>query len=204
MSGMGAGSFGQSFATSLSLLKLVKKRDQTACRKLVALYSPFVYGLCLKAELQHADAADVGQEVFSSVMGKIRSFRRDRPGHSFRGWLYQISLNKIRDHYRDKRQHPVIDGVLYEEILEEYTTEKDRLPMASDEEKWIYQGVVEMIREEFEDKTWIAFWKVTVEDQRSADVAASLGMSLNAVYLARSRVLRRLREELYALDLPTP
>lgn len=172
----------------------------------MTLYSPMVYGWCLRAELQHADAADVGQEVFSSVMRKIRDFHRDRPGDSFRSWLCTISWNKIRNHYRYKKQHPVIEEEEYEEFLEEYSTDNDSavLPMDSDEEKWLYQGVIEMIRGEFEHRTWTAFWKVTVEDQRSADVAAALGMSLNAVYLARSRILRRLREEIAALDLPDP
>src|SRR5436853_6854235 len=82
-------------ATPLSLLQKVRGRDQQAWNQLVDLYGPMVYDWCLRAGLQPADAADVGQDVFMPVARAIGEFRRDRPGDSFRGWLYTITRRKI-------------------------------------------------------------------------------------------------------------
>src|SRR5437867_2680850 len=74
-------------STSLSLLARVRAHDQAAWERLVGLYGPLVYGWCLRAGLRKEDAADIGQEVFAAVARKIQSFRHDRQGDSFRGWL---------------------------------------------------------------------------------------------------------------------
>src|SRR5262249_2315434 len=88
---------GDASQTSLTVLARVRAHDETAWGRLVSLYGPLVYGWCLRAGLQAADAADVGQEVFAAVARNIPSFRRDRPGDSFRGWLYVITRSKISD-----------------------------------------------------------------------------------------------------------
>jgi RNA polymerase sigma-70 factor (ECF subfamily) len=58
-----------------------------------------------------------------------------------------------------------------------------------------------IMRGDFEERTWHAFWETAVEKRQAGDVAQTLGISLGAVYMAKSRVLRRLREELDGLDL---
>lgn len=83
--------------TSVSLLNRVRGQDQAAWERLVALYTPFLDECCRCAGLQAADTADVKQDVFEVVARKICDFRRDRPGDTFRGWIYTITRNKIRD-----------------------------------------------------------------------------------------------------------
>src|SRR4051812_19850568 len=86
--------------TSASLLDRIRADDPEAWRRFVQLYSPLVYSWCRRAGLNTEDTADLTQEVFRSVAGHVGSFRRDRPGDTFRGWLWTITRNKLRDFFR--------------------------------------------------------------------------------------------------------
>jgi RNA polymerase sigma-70 factor (ECF subfamily) len=177
----------------------VKAQDQAAWDRLVSLYSPLVYRWCRQAGLQAADAADVGQEVFRAVARKVTDFQRERLGHTFRGWLRTITRNKVCDHFR--QQGPAERGAggteAHRQLLQLPFEEAEPVGEVHDaaETTLVYRRAVELLRQEFEEQTWQAFWRVAIRDQSPADVAAELGMTVNAVYLAKSRVLRRLREE---------
>ncbi len=160
-----------------------------------------VYGWCRRAGLQPADAADVGQEVFAAVARSIHTFRHDRPGDTFRGWLFTITRNKLRD-----RQTPLgatgIGGSDALRQMAELPTEEQHEPTPApeaNERQAFWRRQIEMVRGEFEPRTWEAFWRAFVDGEAAANIAADLGISTNAVYLAKSRVLHRLREELSAL-----
>ena len=191
-------------ATPRSLLERVRARDHTAWERLVRLYGPMVYGWCLRAGLQPADAADVGQEVFGAVARAIAGFRHDRAGDTFRGWLYAITRNKLRDR-AVARAAVSVGGSEGLRRLAELPAEpaEDTGATADAEEanerKALCCRAIECVRGEFEPRTWQAFWRTFVDGRAAADVAAELGATANAVYLARSRVLRRLREEFAAL-----
>jgi RNA polymerase sigma-70 factor, ECF subfamily len=193
-----------SASASLHTTLLVRLRSQEgdAWRRLDQLYGPVVFGWCRGAGLQADDAADVQQEVFRSVAGAIADFRRDQPGDSFRGWLWQITQNKLRDFFRRRRQRPLAaGGTTFQQQLQELpfgtgAGEETTPPSPSAEEKGgVFRRALDLVRSEFADRTWQAFWRVTVEGHAPAQVAADLGMSAGAVYVAKSRVLRRLREE---------
>jgi RNA polymerase sigma-70 factor (ECF subfamily) len=185
--------------TSSTLLRQVKAQSPVAWNRLVSLYSRLVYRWCRKAGLQPADAADVGQEVFRAVARKIAVYRHDRSGDTFRGWLRRITRNKICDWARKKP--PVYTGFPWIGRLRR----RPQLPAwdlpepderSNAEERWVvYRAACELIRAEFEERTWQAFWQTTIEEIAVDDVAAGLHMSTNAVRLAKSRVLRRLRKE---------
>jgi len=186
-------------STASSLLRKVRGRAPGAWERLFYLYSPLVYHWACQAGLQAADAADVVQEVFRSVVIHLPGFRRERPGDSFRGWLWTVTENKIRD-LRRRRCHQVeaVGGSDAQHFLMQVPE-----VLASDSGDAVGDPVdpqltraLELIRSEFEERTWRAFWGVVVEGRLAADVAAALGMSANAVYVARSRILRRLRDEL--------
>jgi RNA polymerase sigma-70 factor, ECF subfamily len=194
--------------TSLSLLDRVRAQDQAAWSRLVLLYGPLVYRWCRRAGLQAADAADVGQEVFRAVARKVSEFRHDRDGDSFRAWLRAITRNKILDAFRRPAPGcPPPGGSDAQRRLQEVPTRvlEDAGPAADAEEtRLLFRQAVELMRGEFEEGTWRAFWQAAVEGRRPADVAADLGVSVNVVYLAKSRILRRLREEFADLLGPRP
>jgi RNA polymerase sigma-70 factor (ECF subfamily) len=173
---------------SSSLLDRVRAADAAAWVRLADLYTPLVYRWCRQAGLQAADAADVGQQVFLAVARKVRDFRRDREGDSFRGWVRAITRNKVHDHFRARAGAAADGGDALRDVAEAPADDPE-------EEGILYRRAVELIRAEFEPRTWQAFWQVVVDGRPPADVAQSLGTTPNAVYLAKARVLRRLREE---------
>ena len=97
-------------STSLTLLDRLRRRDPEGWRRYVRLYGPLIYRWCRRGRLRPEDAADVTQEVFRAVAARIDDFRRDRPGDSFRGWLWTITRHKIGDHLRRLRRQPDAAG----------------------------------------------------------------------------------------------
>jgi len=189
-------------STSSSLLERIKVRDPDAWNRFSKLYSPLVYQWARQAGVQSSDAADVVQEVFRAVATHIADFRRDRPGDSFRGWLWTITHNKLRDHFRRLATRPkAAGGTDAQQWLKQVP--EGSPDESSDESLTTGTGLtrraVELVQAEFEDRTWQAFWKATVEGQKASEIGHDLGMSVAAVYMAKSRVIRRLREELSGL-----
>jgi RNA polymerase sigma-70 factor (ECF subfamily) len=189
-------------ATSLSLLARAQEKDQAAWHRLVSLYYPLVYGWCRQAGLQRADAADVSQEVFESVSRRITSFRRSRPTDSFRAWLRTITKNKIKDWARKRpREVTGVAGLEQRPGAQPHRYELSDPDEASDikETRMIALRALDLLRRDFQERTWQAFTQVAMEGARPKDVAKQLGMSVKAVYMARWRVLVRLREEFAGL-----
>jgi RNA polymerase sigma-70 factor (ECF subfamily) len=184
--------------TSPSLLLRVQGRQPGAWERLVDLYAPLVYHWCRKAGLSAEDAEDVFQETFRALAQHINGFRRERPGDTFRGWLRTIARNKIHDHFRRQQGEPRAAGGTDAQLRLLAVPEPD---LAEDpSEVGLLQRQVrhllESIRDEFEERTWQAFWKVQMEGRGTDEVGADLGMTPAAVRKAKFRVLRRLREEL--------
>lgn len=181
-------------ATSLSLLARLGGRDSVAWDRLVTLYRPLVLSWCHRSGLSTTDADDVAQEVFVAVATGLSSFQRQREG-SFRAWVRGITRHKLLDHARRaQREDLAAGGTQANDRLHELPDPQDAEQDAL-ETSVVYRRALDLIREEFEEKTWEAFWRVAVEEQATATVAANLGMSPTAVRIAKSRVLARLREE---------
>ena len=183
---------------------LVQLRDSTnhaAWHEFMRLYGPVVYGFARKRGLQDADAADVTQDVLRSVSNSIGRLEYDRNHGTFRGWLFTITRNKVFNFLSARRIRPQGSG--------DTTTNKllDAHPDGTDaSEAWEleYQRRVtaiamERVKSEFQEKTWQAFWLTAVEGQSAADVAQTVGMSAGAIYVAKSRVLARLKSEVDAI-----
>ena len=191
-------------STSVSLLERVKTRDPEAWRRLVTLYGPLVYGWCRKSGLQVADTADVCQEVFAAVAASMTKFRRDRPDDSFRAWLWTISRNKIMDHFRRRQKHAQPEGgtdaqQLFAQIPDELPASSSSTDSSFGDAGGLERRALELLRSEFEDRTWQAFWRMAVDGQTAAEIADDLGMTKKAVRQAKFRVVRRLRLELDGL-----
>jgi RNA polymerase sigma-70 factor (ECF subfamily) len=163
------------------------------------LYTPLVYGWCRQSHLTREDAADVIQEVFRAVHVGLPSFRHDRPGDSFRGWLWTITRSKIQDHFRARQHRPQAQGgtaafCQLNEIPAPPAEETGTLPASPFGD--LGRRAIELMRQDFEEPTWRAFWGTAVDGHSPDEVARELGMTVAAVYQAKSRVLRRLRAEL--------
>ncbi len=186
-------------STSSGLLNRARARDARAWQRLVALYTPFVYRLCRKGGLTRADSADVAQDVFASVVQSIDDFHETgRPG-SFRAWLAGIVHHRLLDHLRRQRGRPqAVGGTDAAERLLEIPDTADPIPadvQAGEPDGTVWRRALALLQTEFAEPTWQAFWQLVIDGQTPAEVAQRLGMSLAAVYQAKSRVLRRLRQE---------
>lgn len=183
---------------------LVQIRDGAnhgAWQEFMKLYGPMVYGFARKRGLQDADAADLMQDVMRSVSAAIGRLEYDRSQGTFRGWLFTITRNKVFNFLSARRIRPQGSG----------DTSTNRLlaaqPDASDgAEVWEleYQRrlaalAMERIKHEFQEQTWQAFWLTAIEGVPAGDAAKQLGNSTGAVYVAKSRVLARLKEEVEAM-----
>lgn len=186
--------------TSMTLIERVRIEDQDAWRNLVSIYGPQVYRFCRVAGLDSADASDVVQEVFHSVSKAIHRFRRDRPGDSFRSWLLTIAKNKTRDHFRRQAGRARARGGSDMHLMVQQLPNLDwdssqdgiRFNSAAD----LMRRTLLVVQSDFAEVTWKAFWLCTVDGLPAASVAEQLDISKWSVYQAKSRVLRRIRDEL--------
>jgi len=189
---------------SSTLLDQLRSRRPESWQRLVRLYGPVTYRWCRRSNLNAEDAADLVQEVLAAVMVHLPEFRRDRPDDSFGGWLATITRNKIREHYRRQRGKAEARGGStaqrqLADIPQPPEPSEASVRVDAQTAVCLSRRVLEMIQAEFEVRTWDAFWRVSVDGQSPADVATDLGMSVAAVYKAKSRVLGRLREVLQEL-----
>ena len=170
------------------------ENDSLAWNELVELFGPLVFHWCSVSKLQSCDAADVMQEVFASAAKSIHRFET-RPGHSVRGWLWTITQNKMRDHWRKRnRQLNAIGG---SEANWQMTQVPQTDPPTSDlESSRLLHRALNQIKGDFAEKTWNAFWLSAIQCRDTNSIAEELGLSPNSVRQAKSRVLRRLREQL--------
>ena len=184
-------------SASTSLIHGLKNQDEGAWRRLLDLYVPLVFSWCRRAGLQSEDCADIMQEVFRSVLGGIAGFRYVSPTDTFRGWLRTITRNKIRDHFRHRAAEPIGTGgtSAHQRSREIPELEPAISPTAGPVVGLIHRGA-DLIRAEFDERTWQAFWLTAVENHAGSETAELLGMSPGAVRQAKYKVLRRLRQAL--------
>jgi RNA polymerase sigma-70 factor (ECF subfamily) len=186
--------------TSLTLLQRLRRNEPDAWVRLVGLYRPLVLFWCGRGGVRGPDAEDVSQDVFRVAAQRLPDFRRDRPGDTFRGWLRGITRNTLLAHARAAGRGPAAVGG---------TTAKLRVqavpaPAAADPDEddpasevaALLRRVLDVVRAEFEPVTWRAFVATAVDGRPAPAVAADLGLSAAAVRQAKSRVLRRVKQEL--------
>jgi RNA polymerase sigma-70 factor (ECF subfamily) len=184
-------------ATSTTLLDQARAGDARGWQRLEFLYTPLVRWWCRRHGVSRPDNVDdVTQEVFAAVAGKLGGFTKGAAG-SFRSWLYTITRHKAADHFRRARARPeAAGGSAAQERLEELpeaVSSSSAPDERASERAILVRRALELVRPEFQPRTWEAAWRVAVEGQRPAEVGAALGMSAGAVHTAKSRMLRRLR-----------
>jgi RNA polymerase sigma-70 factor (ECF subfamily) len=187
--------------TSMTLLARIQVGEPEAWRQMSKLYDGLVRFWCRRWGVTEADLDDMVQEIWAAVGPTLATFQA-RSGRSFRGWLRGITHNKVRHWYRRRSQQlaQAAGGSLAIKALEQVEDSSDNAdltdPAEQTEIKLLYRRALELVRAEFEVKTWTAFWEASVEGKATSDVAAELGMSSSGVRMAKSRVLSRLRQEL--------
>jgi RNA polymerase sigma factor (sigma-70 family) len=183
------------------LVRIRDPRDAEAWSQFVDVYAPLVYGYARKQHLQDADAADLTQEVLRAVAGAIGRLNYDPERGSFRGWFFTIVRNKLRNLLTrngsqcrgsgDTGAHAMLDAL---PAREEDSAEWDR-----EYERRVFSWAADQVRGEFEESTWQAFWLTAMEGKTPKEAAAMVKLSVGAVYIAKSRVIARLRKRIAQL-----
>jgi RNA polymerase sigma-70 factor (ECF subfamily) len=183
------------------LLRIRDARNGDAWGEFVDIYAPLVYQMARRNGLQDADASDLTQDVLRSVAGAIARLDYDPRKGTFRSWLYTVTRNALRRYFEAQRRLPLGCGDPAVKAWLEGQAGPDLESVTWDQEyqKRLLECATERVRPLFEPATWQAFWQTAVEGKAGKEVAVSLGISAGAVYIARSRVLSRLREEVRRL-----
>lgn len=188
---------GRAGLTSMTLLEQVKLCDHDAWQRLTRLYTPLLRHWCRSWGVGVEDTDDVLQEIFQAIFSSLKDFRREREGDSFRAWLRGVARHKTLSFVR-RRGSPGQGGTdFYERSL--LVPDPNALPIDEDEGRFVgamYRDALRLVREEFEERTWQIFWRVTVEGQAPAVLAEDLGVTAASIRKTKSRVLRRLKDVL--------
>jgi RNA polymerase sigma-70 factor (ECF subfamily) len=179
--------------TSTSLLMQLRQSDNhRAWERFVRLYTPLLLYWARQLGLQEQDAADLVQDVLLTLVRKLPDFRYHHGG-SFRGWMRTVLMNT----WRDRRQRA--PAAPLDSDVEPQAPAEDQILEEREYRLYVLGRALRLMSADFEPATWQACWETVVVDRPAADVAAELGITVNAVYLAKSRVLSRLRQDLAGL-----
>ena len=195
----------ETVSTRPSLLSRVRDvADGMAWRTFVEIYVPLLHGYFTRSGVPHHDAADLTQEVLQAVATHAGQFDYDPRKGSFRGWLFAITRNKLRNDLARRKNHPKAAGGtdmrrMMDEVPDELVSEEF---WNQEHQRRLFHWAVGRIRQDFQQTTWDAFWRTAVEEKTAAHVARELNISVGAVYIARSRVLTRLRDEIGTVENP--
>ena len=185
--------------TSLTLIERARAHDETAWTRIVLLYTPLVRKWCFRSGLQENDADDLVQDVFRAALAGLDEFHRDRPGDTFPR-LASSDHSKFTGLALSKKgRAPSASGgsEAFSQLLEVSDPHVDLPDDDSPSElQELHRRALELVRADFEDRTWQMFWLTVVDDRPPADVAAAFGVTPMAVRKAKSRVLHRLRTEI--------
>lgn len=190
-------------ATQPSLLVRIRDTsDSRAWSEFVDIYTPLVFGFLRRRGLQDSDAADVTQEVFRGVSKSIESFKHGNGHGSFRSWLLAVTHNKLCDHAsREQRQLQGQGDTQNMKLLAEQPVNSDEQELIEREyAQRLFEQACCLVQSEFRTNTWQAFWRTQAEGRSASETAAEFDMTVEAVYVARSRVMARLRERISDLQ----
>ena len=186
-------------STSVSLLERLRTNpDEGAWERLVAVYRPWIMGWLRRHGLTDSDAEDLAQEVLLVVLREVPFFQHNRRPGAFRAWLRTVTVHRVQDFGRSRRYRPEVvgDGAILDRLaeLQDPASELSR-HWDQEHDAHVVRRLVALIEPEFQESTWRAFRAVMLEGETPASAAARLGVSVNAVLLAKSRILARLRQE---------
>ncbi len=185
-------------ATSLSLLERLRLNpSESAWQRLVDLYTPLIRSWLRRYALHQQDVDDLVQEVLAVVVRKVQAFRKNDQTGAFRRWLRTITVNCLRGFWRAQRYRPKATGHEgFAHVLEQLEDSGSALSKRWDQEhdEHVTRCLMDMIRPRFEAKTWLAFQRVALEGVPVDETAQELGLTVNAVFIAKSRVVHALKE----------
>jgi len=184
------------------LARLRDPADGDAWREFTRLYAGVVYGFARRRGLQDADAADLMQDVLRSVAGNVGRLDYDPARGRFRNWLFTVTRNKLYTFLdaQRRRVRATGDDEMRDRLTEVEAPSDGEADWDKEYERQQFAVAADQVRGEFTSSTWKAFWGTAVDGRKPQEVGAQLGLSPGAVYVAKSRVLARLRQQVRQLE----
>jgi RNA polymerase sigma-70 factor (ECF subfamily) len=183
------------------LIRLRDARNTEAWEQFVEVYTPIVYGFSRNQGLQDADAADVTQEVMRAVARSMEKFEYDRQRGKFRNWLLTVTRSKLSNFFSSRqRQHEPHGNTSIQDLMDREPSLAERSSWDSEYHGRLFHWAAEQLRPTIQESTWQAFWRTTIGEEDAPKVAAELHLSVGAVYVAKSRVLARLKQKIQDVD----
>lgn len=175
--------------------------DQESWAEFSEIYMPLIFGFCIKRGLKKTDAADIAQEVMRSVSLALKKGQYDPTRGKFRAWLFTTVRNAISTYYRKMARVPltVAETTLLEHV-NATPSEHEQQNWERDYQSQLLAWAIEKIRPEFADRIWRAFEATAIEDLSAKAISEEISMTPNAVWVARHRVMKRLKEKVLSID----
>jgi RNA polymerase sigma-70 factor (ECF subfamily) len=179
------------------LIRIKDANNEAAWSEFVEIYTPLLYRFAERRGISASERADIIQETLRSVTGAIERFEHNQAVGSFRGWLYTVARSKIANHFRQQARRPqAIGGTTMAMKVQEQPDPKDEVDWVKDYRQRLFEWAAQKVKQEFAENTWAAFWRTSVDDEEVSVVCETLEMSRGAVYVAKSRVVARIREKI--------
>lgn len=183
------------------LLRLRDPKDQRAWEEFVEIYTPLVYRFCRKRELNAADTADIVQEVMRSVSLAMKSFEYDPEKGKFKAWLFTAARNAVGKHFKKQANRPITASeTKLLRMIEEAPEQVELDEWERDYQRRLLSWAMEKVKPEFAGRIWKAFEITAIEDRTPEEASREIGMTKNAVNIAKHRVMKRLREKAQSVD----
>ncbi|WP_417847449.1 RNA polymerase sigma factor [Thalassoglobus sp.] len=178
------------------LIRVRDPRDHGAWAEFESIYRPAVYRFARRRGLQPADAEDLSQRVFQKTAHKVSEWDEVGKQGSFRAWILLVTRNEVINALSRKRPDAATGGTSTSQFRVNEIPESQPLDELLEKEyrRATFRHAASIVQNEFTETSWRAFWLTTVENQQSKTVSESLGISIGALYAARSRIMSRLRE----------
>ncbi len=183
------------------LLRIRDGEDHAAWERFVEIYGPLLFRFGVKKGLQEADASDMAQDALQRVSQHISKFEYDPSLGRFRSWLFLIASQSTANLLKRNARQAVGSGDSAVALsLNQIPVQEEESLWESDYRQHLLDWALDQVRKDFAENTWLAFVKTAIENKDPKLVAESLGMSVGAVYIARSRVMKRLQEKVATID----
>lgn len=183
------------------ILRLRDPDDDSSWREFVEIYTPLLFGYCRKRSVSNADAADIVQDVMRSVALAMKGFEYDPEKGKFKGWLFTAVRHAISRHFKKQARRPLTAAdTRVAQLIEAAPDEREVDEWERDYQRKLLAWAMEKVKPEFADRIWRAFEQTAVYSRSPEEVGAEIGMTRNAVAIAKCRVIKRLREKARSVD----
>ncbi len=180
---------------SSAVLQRACRNDADAWSEIVSHYAPKIYRWCRTASVPQQDTIDLTQDVLTQVFISLPDLSRDRAkGESLSAWLFSVTRNRVRDYYRQQNRLPVARGSEDYFVQSAPAAEPSSLSGPPRKIVRLYE-ILDAVRSDVDDSTWQAFWRLAIDGESVASIAADLKMSEGAVRQSKYRVMQKLHEE---------